>query len=98
MLFRSFHSSATTSSGFPGYSWDTLIMIRSGEFRDNFWISWCLHVSHHVEEFDNTTRYHNHQDEASSVKWLSLHDGSVPAAKLKQVSKEEPSKEKKYSE
>ena len=73
-------------------------MIRSGEFRDSFWISWCLHVSYHKEEFDNTARYHNHQDEASSVKWLSLHDGSVPAAKLKQVSKEEPSKEKIYFE
>ena len=94
MLFRSFHSSATMSSGFPGYFWNTLIVIRSGEFRESFLISWCLLVSYHKEEFDNTARYHNHQDEASCVKWLSLHDGSVPAAKLKQASKEEPSKEK----
>ena len=61
MLFRSFHSSATTSSGFPGYFWDTLIMIRSGEFRESFLISWCLHVSYNKEEFDNTARYHNHK-------------------------------------
>ena len=33
----------------------------------------CItHVSYHVEEFDNTARYHNHQDEGSSMKWLSL--------------------------
>ena len=44
-------------------------------------------------EVDNTARYHNHQDEASSIKWLSIHDSSVLAAKLKQVSKEEPNKE-----
>ena len=82
------------SSGFPGYFWDTLIVIRSGEFRESFLISWCLPVSYHKEEFDNTAGYHNHQVEASCVKWLSLHDGSVLAEKLKQVSKEEPSKEK----
>ena len=49
-----------------------------------------------MEEFHNTARYHNHQDEASSVKWLNIHDGSVPAAKLKQASKVEPTKEIKY--
>ena len=68
-------------------------MIRSGEFRESFLISWCLYVSYHKEEFDNTARYHNHQDEASSVKWLSIHDGSVPGAKLMQAFKEEPSEE-----
>ena len=31
-----------------------------------------MHVSYHVKEFDNTARYHNHQDEGSSMKWLSL--------------------------
>ena len=61
-------------------------------------IPWYPHVSHHVEEFDNTARYHNHQDEANSIEWLSLHDGSVPAEKFKQASKEEPSKEKIYFE
>ena len=49
-----------------------------------------------MEEFDNTARYKNHQDEASSVKWLNIHVGSVPAAKLKQASKVEPTKEIKY--
>ena len=56
-------------------------------------IPWYLHVSYHVEEFDNTARYHNHLDEASSIKWLILHDGLFPAAKLIKASKEEPSKE-----
>ena len=46
-----------------------------------------------MEEFDDNARYQNHPDKASSIKWLSLHDGSVPAAKLKQASKEEPGKE-----
>ena len=50
-----------------------------GGFRKRSLIPWCPHVSYHVEEFDNTARYHNHQDEASSIKWLSLYDGSVPA-------------------
>ena len=68
----------------------------SCEFRKRSLISWCLRVSYHMEEFDNTARYHNHQDEASSVKWLNIHDGSVPAAKLKQASKVEPTKEIKY--
>ena len=67
-------------------------------FRNSSLIPWCLHVSYHVVEFDNIARYHNHQDEANSIEWLSIHDGSVPAAKLKQVSKEEPSKEKIYFE
>ena len=49
-----------------------------------------------MEEFHNTARYHNHQDEASSVKWLNIHVGSVRAAKLKQASKVEPTKEIKY--
>ena len=62
-------------------------------FRKSSLIRWWLHVSYHVEEFDDTARYHNHQDEASSIKWLSLHDSSVPAAKLITVSKAEPSKE-----
>ena len=62
-------------------------------FRKSSLIRWWLHVSYHVEEFDDTARYHNHPDEASSIKWLSLHDGSVPAAKLITASKEEPSKE-----
>ena len=66
-----------------------------GGFRKRSLIPWCPYVSYHVEEFDNTARYHNHQDEASSIKWLSLHDSSVPAEKLKQTSKEEPSEEKK---
>ena len=57
---------------------------------------WRLRFSYHVEEFDNTARYNNHQDEASSGKWLSIHDGSVSAAKLKQASKVDPSKEIKY--
>ena len=61
-------------------------------------IPWYPHVSHHVEEFDDTARYHNHQDEASTIKWLSIHNGSVPAEKFKQASKEEPSKEKIYFE
>ena len=65
-------------------------------FRKRSLISWCLHFSYHMEEFDNTARYHNHQDEASSVKWLNIHVGSVPAAKLKQASKVEPTKEIKY--
>ena len=56
---------------------------------------WFPGVRMFLEEFDNTARYHNHQDEASSIKWLSLHDSSVPAEKLKQTSKEEPSEEKK---
>ena len=68
----------------------------SCEFRKRSLISWCLRVSYHMEEFHNTARYHNHQDEASSVKWLNIHDGSVPAAKLKQASKVEPTKEIKY--
>ena len=45
--------------------------------------------SYHVEEFDNTARYHNHYDEASNIKCFSVHKVSVPAEKLKQ----EPSKE-----
>ena len=68
----------------------------SGEFRNSSLITWCLRVSYHKEEFHNTARYHNHQDEASSVKWLNIHVGSVPAAKLKQASKVEPTKEIKY--
>ena len=47
-------------------------MIRSGEFRESFLISWCLHVSYHKEEFDNTARYHNHQDEAALSGSVSM--------------------------
>ena len=68
-----------------------------GGLRKRSLIPWCPHVSYHVEEFDNTARYHNHQDEASSIKWLSLYDSSVPAEKLKQTSKEEPCEEKNNS-
>ena len=67
----------------------------NGGFRKSSLIRWWLHGSYHVEEFDDTARYHNHPDEASSVKWLSLHDSSVPAAKLTKASKEESSKEVK---
>ena len=62
-------------------------------FRKRSLFPWRLRFSYHVEEFDNTARYNNHQDEASSGKWLSIHDSSVPAAKLKQASKVDPSKE-----
>ena len=58
VLFRPFHSSATTSSGFP----ETLIMNGSGGFGNT-----SLHVSHHDEEFDNKARYHNHQALSGSV-------------------------------
>ena len=66
-----FHSSAPTRSGFPGCSLDTLIINGSGGFRNSPFR--YLHVSYRVEEFDNTARYHNHLDEASSINWLSVH-------------------------
>ena len=71
MLFHPFYSSAPTRSGFLGCSLDTLIINGSGGFRNSPFR--CLHVSYRVEEFDNTARYHNHLDEASSINWLSIH-------------------------
>ena len=63
------------------------------EFRNSSLIPWCLRVSYHKEEFYITALYHNHQDKASSVKWLNIHDGSVPAAKLIQAPKVDPTKQ-----
>ena len=57
-----------TKSGFPSCSQGILVMDGSGGFCSSSLIPWCLHVSYHVEEFDNTARYHNHQDEAGSIK------------------------------